>query len=198
MPTEDTSGYRDASLPVQRRVDDLLDRMTVEELVAQLLPVPAERLVIEGGDGDDVGQLPDAEGDLDRDAASDLLEHGIGHLTRLAGGGGLEPERAAGITDEVQRFLVEETHLGIPAVPHEECLSGYMGPDGTTFPPGYRSGQHLEPRTYRRDDRAHPRATALDRMCPRSFSSARYGQRSPLGPDRGDVRGRPPVDRRDG
>lgn len=136
MTADDTPAYRDASLPVDHRVDDLIDRMTVEEQVAQLLSVPAEALTIEGDDGEDIGQLLEANAKFDRDAAADLLEHGIGHLTRLAGGGSLEPERAAEITDEIQQLLVEETRLGIPAVPHEECLSGYMGPGGTTFPQG--------------------------------------------------------------
>ena len=136
MTADDIPAYRDTSLTVEHRVDDLIERMTVDELVAQLLSVPAKRLVIEGSDGEDVGQLLDDDGDLGREGAADLLEHGIGHLTRLAGGGGLEPERAAEITDDVQQLLVEETRLGIPAVPHEECLSGYMGPGGTTFPQG--------------------------------------------------------------
>ncbi len=135
MTAQDTPLYRDVSLPVDRRVNDLIDRMTVEELVSQLLSVPAYQLVIEGDD-DDVGQLLTEDGEFDRDAAADILEHGVGHLTRLAGGGGLEPKHAAEITEEIQSFLVEETRLGIPAVPHEECLSGYMGPDGTTFPQG--------------------------------------------------------------
>ena len=135
MTGGDTPAYRDDSLPVERRVDDLVDRMTTEELVAQTLSVPGEYLGIESEE-DEGGQLLDDDGNFDREAAEDLLEHGIGHLTRLAGGGGLEPERAAEITDEVQELLVEETRLGIPAVPHEECLSGYMGPGGTTFPQG--------------------------------------------------------------
>jgi len=135
MTGDETPAYRDESLPVERRVDDLVDRMTTEELVAQTLSVPGEYLGIESEE-DSGGQLLDDDGNFDREAAADLLEHGIGHLTRLAGGGGLEPERAAEITDEVQELLVEETRLGIPAVPHEECLSGYMGPGGTTFPQG--------------------------------------------------------------
>lgn len=37
--------YRDPSLPIDRRVDDLIERMTLTELVAQLTAVPACRLV---------------------------------------------------------------------------------------------------------------------------------------------------------
>jgi beta-glucosidase len=55
-------------------------------------------------------------------------------VTRLGGGGGLPPAHAASVVADVQALLVEETRLGVPAIAHEECLSGYMGPQGTMFP----------------------------------------------------------------
>ncbi len=131
--SSDTPPYLDSTLPVEQRVDDLLDRMTLEETVAQLTSVPASPLT---GEADDPDELLDDEGDIDHETARDLLAGGVGHFTRLGGGGGLEPERALEVTEELQEMLVEETRLGIPAVPHEECLSGYMGPDGTTYPQG--------------------------------------------------------------
>ncbi len=140
--TEDLP-YEDPSLPVDRRVADLLERMTVAEKVAQLTAVPAETI----GAGER-GLVED--GELDRAAAEDLLSQGVGHLTRLGGGGGLEPRRAAEITDELQTLLVEETRLGVPAVPHEECLSGYMGPDGTTYPQGIGLASTWAPQRVRR------------------------------------------------
>lgn len=102
-------------------VEGLLEAMTLEEKVAQLGSVNADRLL-------------DEDGELDRERVEEALADGIGHLTRLGGEGGLAPERAAAVTDELQTYLREETRLGVPAIPHEECLSGYMGPGGTTFP----------------------------------------------------------------
>ncbi|WP_425494227.1 glycoside hydrolase family 3 N-terminal domain-containing protein [Natronobiforma cellulositropha] len=93
--------------------------MTLEEKAAQLGSVNAER-VLEGTE-------------VDREAAKEWLEHGIGHLTRIGGEGGLSPTDAARVTNELQELLAE-TRLGVPAIPHEECLSGYMGPEATTFP----------------------------------------------------------------
>ena len=112
--------YRDESLPTERRIKDLLSRMTLEEKTAQLGSVNADKLLNE-------------EGELDRDAAKKLLSDGVGHLTRIGGEGSLPPTDAARITNELQSIL-GETRLGVPAIPHEECLSGYMGPEGTTFP----------------------------------------------------------------
>lgn len=115
--------YRDPTETVDRRVDDLLERMTLAEKAAQLGSVNADRVL-------------DEDGELDREAAEELLADGMGHLTRIGGEGGLPPERAAEVTNELQSILREETRLGVPAIPHEECLSGYMGPNGTTFPQG--------------------------------------------------------------
>ncbi|MEF8851129.1 MAG: glycoside hydrolase family 3 N-terminal domain-containing protein [Haloarculaceae archaeon] len=95
--------------------------MTIEEKTAQLGSVNADQLL--------------EDGELDREAAAELLEDGMGHLTRIGGEGGLDPVDAARVTNELQGIL-RETRLGVPAIPHEECLSGYMGPDGTTFPQG--------------------------------------------------------------
>lgn len=105
----------------KQRIEELLDEMTVEEKVAQLGSVNANKLL-----NDDATH--------DREAMEEHLENGIGHLTRLGGEGSLLPRKAAKRTNELQAFLRDETRLGIPAIPHEECLSGYMGPGGTTFP----------------------------------------------------------------
>ncbi|WP_368409141.1 glycoside hydrolase family 3 N-terminal domain-containing protein [Halocatena marina] len=108
------------SMNLDCRVDDLLSQMTLDEKVAQLGSVNANKLL--------------GDGTLDRERAEELLSDGIGHLTRIGGEGGLSPEKAAETTNELQMILQESTRLGIPAIPHEECLSGYMGPEGTTFP----------------------------------------------------------------
>ncbi|SDK54718.1 beta-glucosidase [Natronorubrum texcoconense] len=117
---QSTATYRDETASVSVRVEDLLERMTLEEKAAQLGSVNADRLLDDGA--------------LDTEAVEEWLEHGIGHFTRLGGEGGLSPTDAARVTNELQSYLREETRLGIPAIPHEECLSGYMGPEATTFP----------------------------------------------------------------
>ncbi|GAB3670064.1 glycoside hydrolase family 3 N-terminal domain-containing protein [Halopiger thermotolerans] len=116
-----TATYLDESAAVENRVEDLLERMTLEEKAAQLGSVNADRLL-------------DEDDEIDWDAVDEWLEHGIGHFTRLGGEGSLAPSEAARVTNELQTYLREETRLGIPAIPHEECLSGYMGPEATTFP----------------------------------------------------------------
>lgn len=117
MQSGEDSGDRASA---DRRVERLLERMTLAEKAEQLGSVNADRLF--DGDG------------LDEEALEEHLSNGIGHLTRIGGEGGLSPRAAAERTNEIQAYLRDETRLGIPAIPHEECLSGYMGPRGTTFP----------------------------------------------------------------
>ncbi|WP_423746868.1 glycoside hydrolase family 3 N-terminal domain-containing protein (plasmid) [Haladaptatus sp. SPP-AMP-3] len=119
MQTESDRG--DRRIADEGRVEGVLEEMTIAEKVAQLGSVNANKLL-------------EDDGSLDRKATEELLENGIGHLTRLGGEGSLPPREAANRTNELQDFLGNETRLGIPAIPHEECLSGYMGPNGTTFP----------------------------------------------------------------
>ncbi|HVO70068.1 MAG TPA: glycoside hydrolase family 3 N-terminal domain-containing protein [Aggregatilineaceae bacterium] len=66
--------------------------------------------------------------------AQKLLHNGLGQITRIGGASSLRPAESAALANEVQKFLIENTRLGIPAVVHEECCSGYMAHSATCFP----------------------------------------------------------------
>src|SRR5262249_59998870 len=63
-----------------------------------------------------------------------LLPHGTGHITRIGAATGLRPAESAAFANDIQRFLVEETRLGIPAIIHEESVAGLTARDATQFP----------------------------------------------------------------
>jgi beta-glucosidase len=111
--------YRSADLPVEDRVADLIGRMTLTEKVAQLGSIWAFELVATAG--------------VERERLAALLAEGIGEITRLAGSTSLQPAEVAAAANEIQRFLVEETRLGIPAIIHEECLHGLLARGATCF-----------------------------------------------------------------
>ena len=111
--------YRDASLPIEERVRDLLERMTIEEKVAQLGSVWSFEIV--------------GTGTLNPDRARELVGLGIGQITRIAGATNLGAGEVAALGNDVQRFLVEETRLGIPAIVHEESLHGLVSRDAPCF-----------------------------------------------------------------
>ena len=113
--------YPDATLPVSRRVADLLDRMTLDEKLAQLYSHWMRDLL------EDSHTLSSAK-------IARLLALGIGQITRAGGSTIFDPVSSARAANSIQRYLVNETRLGIPAIIHEECCSGYMALGGTVFP----------------------------------------------------------------
>lgn len=121
MQTTNTEArpYQDARLPIEQRVDDLLARMTVEEKIAQLGSLWIYEIA--GDDG------------LNRDLARARMAHGLGQVTRLAGGSSLGPVETAKLANDIQKFLIEETRLGIPALIHDECCSGFLANGATNF-----------------------------------------------------------------
>ena len=119
MPEEQPL-YRDASRPVDERVRDLLARMTVDEKLAQLAGVWSTALV--------------EKGRFSAEKAAAAISQGAGHVTRPAGSTGLRPADSARLVNACQRWLVENTRLGIPAIMHEESCAGYAASGGTCFP----------------------------------------------------------------
>jgi beta-glucosidase len=55
-------------------------------------------------------------------------------VTRISGASSLDAEGSARLANDIQRYLAEETRLGIPAIVHEEICSGLMARDATVFP----------------------------------------------------------------
>ena len=126
--------YQDAGLSAERRVEDLLGRMTVEEKAAQMMCVWQQK----------ADTLVDEHGAFDLEKARRAFAHGngIGQVGRPsdAGGSGHEPEKGrnarqqAELCNAIQKFFIEESRLGIPVVFHDECLHGHAAIDGTSFP----------------------------------------------------------------
>src|SRR5215212_4768448 len=119
--------YKNPRLPVERRVADLLARMTLEEKVAQLVCLWAERPEA----GPNQGFSTD-RGDFSPAAAALSMKNGIGQIARQRER--KDPREAARFANAVQKWLVENTRLGIPAIFHDEILHGLMAPKGTSFP----------------------------------------------------------------
>ena len=123
--------YRDADLPIEDRVEDLLARMLPEEKVAQLGSAWMFELV--SGE------------EIDDDRASAICRHGLGQITRIAGASTLTADKVAGVANELQRRLVEGTRLGIPAIVHEEICSGLMARGSTVYPQAIGVASTFEP-----------------------------------------------------
>ncbi len=113
--------YRNPKLSAERRVEDLLARMTLEEKVGQMMCMwKAKR------------QITDAQGRFDPAKAPKWFKVGIGRIERPSDGRGARAE--AEFTNAIQRWVKENTRLGIPVIFHEEALHGLQGPEATSFP----------------------------------------------------------------
>src|SRR5262245_12298252 len=121
----------------EARVRDLLGRMTLAEKLAQIVGF------WEKADGEVVAPL---QGEFH--GISDLEEfsrQGLGHLTRPYGTRPVEAGARASWLWAFQRGLVKRTRLGIPAIVHEECLTGLAAWKAATFPTPLAWGAAFDP-----------------------------------------------------
>jgi beta-glucosidase len=124
--------YQDPRTPVDARVEDLLNRMTLEEKVAQMLSIwDAKREVF------------DAKLELDPKKMAQKYPDGIGQFARPSDATGpASPRVVPGrdvrstvrLVNALQHFAVQHTRLGIPIMFHEEGLHGYAALGATSFP----------------------------------------------------------------
>ncbi|MBB4120252.1 glycoside hydrolase family 3 N-terminal domain-containing protein [Martelella radicis] len=133
--------YKDASKPVEARVSDLLDRMTIEEKIGQLHAV---WLFLEE-DGNHRTRSDQFTGSTDPETLKSMLSSGLGQVTRPLGTRSIDAAEGVRALNALQKFMVEETRLGIPVMSHEECLSGLMIKGATLFPSSLSFGATFNP-----------------------------------------------------
>jgi beta-glucosidase-like glycosyl hydrolase len=125
---------------VSEGVRALHARMTLEEKLAQLVGYWLDQ---NGTVAPMQSEM--AAGQEDGGTLAEITRHGIGHYTRVYGTRPVDPvERAEWLWSE-QRRLVHETRLGIPALVHEECLTGLAAWRAATFPTPLAWGAAFHP-----------------------------------------------------
>jgi beta-xylosidase len=143
-----TFPWQDSERPIEERVELLLAEMSLEEKVAQL----GSRWV--GNDKPESGaaltspETPETDSnetlnvapmqDVFATAGSPSLEeasrHGLGHLTRVYGSAPITAVEGAKELVRQQRVVLDTSRLGIPALVHEECLTGFTSYGATVYP----------------------------------------------------------------
>jgi beta-glucosidase len=130
--------YKLSQLPAEKRVRDLLSRMTLMEKAAQMMCVWLEK----------AAKLVDANGNFDLKKARAAFKDGcgIGQVGRPSdAGGGRNAREMAELTNAIQQFFIGHSRLGIPVIFHEECLHGHAAPGGTSFPQPIALGGTFDP-----------------------------------------------------
>ena len=125
--------YEDTSLDVEQRLDDLIARMTPEEKTAQLVTLYGYPRVVK----DD---LPTTawKNSFWKDGIGNIDEHGNGNAG-FAGNLAVSPysfpwSQHARLINDVQRFFIEDTRLGVPADFTNEGIRGLLHIKATSFP----------------------------------------------------------------
>jgi beta-glucosidase len=111
----DSSVYKDPSKPVAQRVENLLKQMTLEEKVAQL-------------------DMLDASSILESTSAISIEKMDRMMKNNTFGSVHDIYPVSAGLSNDIQKYVREQTRLGIPPIIIEEALHGYQGAGSTTFP----------------------------------------------------------------
>lgn len=109
------------AVDVEQQVDELYGRMTQEERIAQLRSMYMDDLFNE-------------QGALDTAKCRQLIPNGIGHFSQYASQRPRDPNELRDRVTAVQDWLMHHTPSGIPALFHEEVLSGINTRGATIYP----------------------------------------------------------------
>ena len=108
-------------MDVEQQVDALYQKMPQEERIAQLKSMYMDELF-------------DEQGQLDTVKCRELIPFGIGHFSQFALQKPRDPNVVRDMVAAVQKWLMENTPNGIPALFHEEVLSGINTQGSTIYP----------------------------------------------------------------
>ena len=106
---------------IDNKVDALYEKMSQEERIAQLHGIYLTHLF-------------DENGKLDTKKCEELIPNGVGHFSQFALNSRKSADELRDMVAEVQDWLIHNTPNGIPALFHEEVLSGVNGYDATVYP----------------------------------------------------------------
>ncbi|MEU9454410.1 glycoside hydrolase family 3 N-terminal domain-containing protein [Streptomyces sp. NPDC048277] len=143
-PAGDDRPWTEPGRSADERVEALLARLTLEEKVAQLSSTwedvePAGPEVAPGTN------LFGRVGDLDETA-----RHGLGQLTRPYGTVPRPALEHARLLAERQRQIMAQSRFGIPAMAHDECLTGFTAYGATIYPTSLGMAATFDPALIRR------------------------------------------------
>ena len=140
LGTGGTEVWRDPSRPVPERVADLLGRMTLAEKLAQLSAAWLN-------DPADSSQVAPLQGEFTDGSPmfAELIRDGLGQLTRVFGTRPVTPAAGVQALAALQAQICGASRFGIPALVHEECLTGFMAWGATVFPAPPAWGASFDP-----------------------------------------------------
>ncbi|MGP4111094.1 glycoside hydrolase family 3 N-terminal domain-containing protein [Streptomyces sp. 4N509B] len=152
--------WQDPALPAATRAAHLLSQMTLEEKLAQIVsiwPDSEPDSDTESGSGSESGAEETAFGENQNVAPMQdelnafppdldtLLPNGLGQLTRPFGSAPVDPTEKTRALAEDQRRIASANRFGIPAIAHEECLTGFAAWQAAILPIPLAWGASFDP-----------------------------------------------------
>ena len=111
---------KQADKAFQAQVDAVYDRLSVEDRAAQLFGIyPGELMV---------------DGKFSVEKCRELIPYGVGHICQLSSSQSLNADELRQLIAQIQDYMVNETPAGIPAVIHDECITGVTAKGATAYP----------------------------------------------------------------
>jgi beta-xylosidase len=132
--------WRDPAVDIETRLDAVIAALSPEEKVAQLGGFWADQRTSD----DIIAPMQDVFSD-GRSPFEHVTRHGIGQLTRVFGTAPVSAREGMTRVQQSQRHLIENTRTGIPAVVHEECLTGFTTLGATVYPTALAWGATFSP-----------------------------------------------------
>ncbi|BAX81091.1 glycoside hydrolase family 3 N-terminal domain-containing protein [Labilibaculum antarcticum] len=105
---------------IDAKVEALMSGMTMDEKLAQIMGTRIRDIMVDGK--------------VSLEKCREHIPYGIGHFCQFSSGQALSPEELRDLVREIQHYLMTETRLKIPAIFHEEAITGFATQGATTFP----------------------------------------------------------------
>ena len=162
------ANYKDSSLPVEERLKDLMQRMTFEEKIDQITCLVT---ITE--------EIPDFK---------EYVPNGIGNVGAFTVADSVE--EIVKYADKLQRYLVNETRLGIPALIHCEACAGAQYTEADVFPSAIAQASTFDPAIVEQMAGHHTPPDVVCGISAGTLSCDGRGQGSEVGKNDRDIRRR--------
>ena len=120
---EEKPKYKNPALPIEERVEDLVQRMTLEEKAGQLISFFSRDTLAFDKNGNFIGIQDTA-----------IINRGVGALSSRAFWFRKSDRERAQCLNGIQKYMIEKTRLGTPVLFFSEALHGLMAKGATSFP----------------------------------------------------------------
>ena len=106
---------------IEQKVNALYDKMNPQERLAQLHSMYLADLFSE-------------DGKLDTQKCEELIPNGVGHFSQYANQDVKDPDEIRDMVAQVQEWIMTNTPSGVPALFHDEIISGVATRGATAYP----------------------------------------------------------------